>query len=163
VTPLLNGQSLRLCFRGVNEHQLLATKGSLFELVYRRLVGRLGHAQAIGAVAHRLCRLVWKVLHDGATYEERGPEVNTARAHRRAAKMIRELRSRRGSRTDKVGRQGLTAPEADGRPAGGRGSPAERRPPSRRGRVERQQPSMTRSCEEPCRGCRHHRSAGSLV
>ena len=69
------------------------TKGSLFQLVYRRLVVRLGHNQAIGAVAHRLCRLVWKILHDGVTYEERGPAVTKARAHRRAAKMIRELRS----------------------------------------------------------------------
>ena len=43
------------------------TKGSIFELVYRRLVVRLGHAQTIGAIAHRLCRLVWKILHDGVT------------------------------------------------------------------------------------------------
>jgi hypothetical protein len=49
------------------------TKGSIFELVYRRLVVRLGHAQAIGAIAHRLCRLVWKILHDGVAYDERGP------------------------------------------------------------------------------------------
>ena len=32
-------------------------KGSLFELEYRRLVVRLGHAQAIGAIAHRLAAL----------------------------------------------------------------------------------------------------------
>ena len=69
------------------------TKGSIFELVYRRLVVRLGHAQAIGAIAHRLCRLVWKILHDGVAYEERGPAVTKARAQRRAAKLIRELRS----------------------------------------------------------------------
>jgi transposase len=69
------------------------SKGTLFDLLYRRFVGKLGHSQAIGAVAHRLCRLVWKVLHDGVTYEERGPEVNQARAHRRANRMIRELRS----------------------------------------------------------------------
>ena len=69
------------------------TKGSIFELLYRRLVVRLGHAQAIGAITHRLCRLVWKILHDGVTYEERGPAVTKARAQRRAAKMIRELRS----------------------------------------------------------------------
>lgn len=43
-----------------------ATKGSIFELLYRRFVVRLGHAQAIGAIAHRLCRLVWKILHDGS-------------------------------------------------------------------------------------------------
>lgn len=33
--------------------------------VYRRLVPRLGHAQAIGAITHRLCRLIWKILHQG--------------------------------------------------------------------------------------------------
>ena len=27
-------------------------KGSIFEVIYRRLVPRLGHAQAIGAIAH---------------------------------------------------------------------------------------------------------------
>jgi len=69
------------------------TKGSIFELVYRRLVPRLGHAQAIGAVAHRLCRLIWKILHQGVRYEERGPAVLARRTQRRAAKMIRELRS----------------------------------------------------------------------
>jgi transposase len=74
-------------------HAAVKTKGSIFELLYRRFVGRLGHAQAIGAVAHRLCRLVWKILHDGVTYEERGPVVSQARAQRRAAKMLRELRS----------------------------------------------------------------------
>src|SRR5262245_32975369 len=69
------------------------TKGSIFELVYRRLVPRLGHAQAIGAIAHRLCRLIWKVLHERVPYEEQGPAVTAYRAQRRAAKMIRELRS----------------------------------------------------------------------
>ena len=38
-------------------------KGTIFAIVYRRLVLRLGHAQAIGAIAHRLCRLIWKILH----------------------------------------------------------------------------------------------------
>ena len=69
------------------------TKGSLFQLVYRRLVPRLGHAQAIGAIAHRLCRLIWKILHESVRYDERGPEVSRSRTQRRALKMIRELRS----------------------------------------------------------------------
>jgi hypothetical protein len=80
------------------------TKGSIFELVYRRLVVRLGHAQAIGAIAHRLCRLVWKILHDRVAYEERGPAVTKARAQRRAQKMIRELRTL-GYRVEPVGTQ----------------------------------------------------------
>ena len=69
------------------------TKGSIFELVYRRLVPRLGHKQTIGAIANRLCRLIWKIVHDGVRYEERGPAVTKKRAQARAAKMIRELRS----------------------------------------------------------------------
>jgi len=31
-------------------------KGSLFEILYRRYVPRLGHNQTIGVIAHRLCR-----------------------------------------------------------------------------------------------------------
>jgi transposase len=91
-SPNGNRQMRRLLNQAA--HAAVKTKGSLFELLYRRFVVRLGHAQAIGAIAHRLCRLVWKILHDGVTYEERGPAVSKERAHRRAAKMIRELRSR---------------------------------------------------------------------
>ena len=68
------------------------TKGSIFELIYRRLVPRLGHAQAIGAIAHRLCRLIWMILHQAIRYEERGPAVSRSTTQRRATKMIRELR-----------------------------------------------------------------------
>jgi transposase len=49
------------------------SKGTIFEIVYRRLVSRLGHNQTIGAIAHRLCRLIWIILHQGVRYEERGP------------------------------------------------------------------------------------------
>ncbi len=59
----------------------------------RPLVARLGHQQTIGAIGHRLCRLIWKILHQRLSYEERGPAVTKHRAQRRAAKMIRELRS----------------------------------------------------------------------
>jgi transposase len=90
-SPKGNRQMRRLLNQAANA--AVKTKGSIFELVYRRLVPRLGHAQAIGAIAHRLCRLIWKILHQGVTYEERGPAVTKHRAQRRAAKMIRELRS----------------------------------------------------------------------
>jgi transposase len=36
-------------------------KGSIFRIAYRRLVPRLGHHQTIGAIAHRLCRLLWLI------------------------------------------------------------------------------------------------------
>jgi len=45
------------------------TKGSIFEIVYRRSVPRLGHNQAIGAIAHRQCRLISLILHQGVRYE----------------------------------------------------------------------------------------------
>jgi transposase len=90
-SPNGNRQMRRLLNQAANA--AVKTKGSIFELVYRRLVVRLGHAQTIGAIAHRLCRLVWKILHEGVAYEERGPAVTKERSQRRAAKMIRELRS----------------------------------------------------------------------
>jgi hypothetical protein len=68
-------------------------KGSIFELLYRRYVLRLGHNQAIGLIAHRLCRLIWKILHQGDRYDERGPAVSQLAQQRRTARMIRELRN----------------------------------------------------------------------
>jgi transposase len=69
------------------------TKGSIFEIVYRRSVQRLGHNQAIGAIAHRQCRLIWLILHQGVRYEERGPAVTKRSKQKRTARMIRQLRS----------------------------------------------------------------------
>jgi hypothetical protein len=68
------------------------SKGTIFEIVYRRLVPRLGHNQTIGAIAHRLCRLIWIILHRGVDYEERGPLVNAKTKQKRTWRMIRELR-----------------------------------------------------------------------
>ena len=89
-SPKGNRHMRRLLNQAANA--AVKTNGSIFELVYRRLGPRLGHAQAIGAIAHRLCRLIWKLLHQGARYLERGPAVSWARTQRRAAKMIRDLR-----------------------------------------------------------------------
>ena len=89
-SPSGNRQMRRLLHQAANA--AVKTKGSIFLLVYRRLVPRLGHAQAIGAIAHRLCRLIWKILHQAVRYEERGPAVSRLRTQRRALKMARELR-----------------------------------------------------------------------
>jgi hypothetical protein len=59
-------------------------KGTIFAVLYRRLVPRLGHAQAIGAITHRLYRLIWKILHQGIRYAERGPAVSAAAKRVRA-------------------------------------------------------------------------------
>ena len=68
------------------------TKGSIFEVVYHRSVPRLGHNQAIGVIAHRQCRLIWLILHQGVRYEERGAEVSKRSKQLRTWKMIRQLR-----------------------------------------------------------------------
>jgi transposase len=67
-------------------------KGSIFEIVYRRLVPRLGHNKTIGAIAHRICRLIWMILNKGVRYEERGPAVSENSRRARTSRMIRTLR-----------------------------------------------------------------------
>src|SRR5467141_1734597 len=68
-------------------------KGSIFQILYGRYVPRLGHNQTIGAIAHRLCRLIWIILHRKVRYEERGPAVSKKSIQNRTTKMIRQLRS----------------------------------------------------------------------
>jgi transposase len=68
-------------------------KGSIFALLYRRYVVRFGHNKTIAVIAHRLCCLVWKILHEGVRYEERGPAVSQKAQQRRTARMVRQLRS----------------------------------------------------------------------
>jgi len=89
--PKGNRQMRRVLNQAANA--AVKAKGTIFAIVYRRLVPRLGHAQAIGVIAHRLCRLIWKILHQGIRYEERGPAVSEQAKKARARKMIRELRS----------------------------------------------------------------------
>jgi transposase len=89
--PKGNRQMRRVLNQAANA--AVKAKGTIFAIVYRRLVPRLGHAQAIGAITHRLCRLIWKILHQSVRYEERGPAVSAEAKKVRARKMIRELRS----------------------------------------------------------------------
>jgi hypothetical protein len=41
-------------------------------------------------ISHRLCRLIWKILHQGIWHKERGPAVNDSLKQARTRKMIRE-------------------------------------------------------------------------
>jgi transposase len=69
-------------------------KGSHFQALLRRFLPRLGYDGAIWVVAHRLGRLVWKILHDGVRYIEQGqgtdPKTNRRRAHK-LAQALRKL------------------------------------------------------------------------
>jgi transposase len=84
-------------------------KGGIFEILYRRYVPRLGHKQTIGVIAHRLCRLIWKILYQGVRYEERGPAVRKKSQRYRAARMIRELQSL-GYRVEQANSQSADVP-----------------------------------------------------
>jgi len=90
-SPKGNRQMRRLLNQAANAAVKL--KGSIFALLYRRYVTRLGHNVTIGIIAHRLCRLIWKILHQGIRYEERGPAASEQSKRQRARRMIRELRS----------------------------------------------------------------------
>ena len=90
-SPKGNRHMRRLLNQAANS--AVMAKGSFFEIVYRRTVPRLGHNQTIGVIAHRQCRLIWLILHQGVHYEERGPAVSKRSKQKRTARMIRELRN----------------------------------------------------------------------
>jgi transposase len=46
------------------------TKGSHLQAVFKRFVVRLGYVKAIWAIAHRLCKIVWNILHKDARFVE---------------------------------------------------------------------------------------------
>jgi len=90
-SPMGNRHMRRILNQAANA--AVKYKGSIFEIVYRRLVPRLGHNKTIGAIAHRMCQLIWIVLHTGVRYEERGPAVCEKSRRVRTARMIRTLRN----------------------------------------------------------------------
>jgi transposase len=70
------------------------TKQSQLESVLKRLVVRLGYVKAVWAIAHRLCKIVWNILHKGARFIEfsqaRNPKA-IQRAIRHHLKALRRL------------------------------------------------------------------------
>jgi hypothetical protein len=78
------------------------TKGSIFQIAYRRQVTRMGHNQAIPVIAHRLCRLIWILLHRKVRYEERGPAATERLKRVRTLRMIRTLQNL-GCRVEPLG------------------------------------------------------------
>jgi transposase len=89
-SPKGNRQMRRLLNQAAQS--AVKVKGSIFEVTFHRLLPRLGYKQAIWAIAHKLCQLLWLILHKGVRYEERGPAVSAKSKSRRAARMIRELK-----------------------------------------------------------------------
>jgi transposase len=69
--------------------------GTVYQALYNRIRGRdpKKHNVAVWAVANRLCRVVWKILHDGVRYQERGNRPNEKAVRKRAARLLRQLRA----------------------------------------------------------------------
>ena len=73
-------------------HAAVKKRGSHFQAVFRRLLPRLGYKSAIWAIAHRLCRVIWKILHEGVRFIEQGRESDPKVRERRARILARALR-----------------------------------------------------------------------
>ena len=70
------------------------TNNSFFQQKFRRLLPRLGYAKAIWAIARHLSVVIWKILHEGAQYEEYGLRPTTPQAAKRRVQVLtKELRA----------------------------------------------------------------------
>jgi transposase len=61
----------------------IRTKGSYFQIRFQRWIGRLGPQKAAWAVAHKLLRLIWKILRHETEYHEYGPLLQDPQAVKR--------------------------------------------------------------------------------
>jgi transposase len=70
------------------------SKGTVFEAFYQKK--KRGdpkrHGIAVWAVANKLCRIIWKVLHDGVRYQERGNRPKPEVVRQRLNRVLRNLR-----------------------------------------------------------------------
>jgi transposase len=62
------------------------TKETFFASLFARLKPRLAAKGAVWAVGHRIAKLIWRLLHDGVEYQEKGP------AARNPQTLIRKFR-----------------------------------------------------------------------
>jgi transposase len=95
-------------------HAGVNKKGCWIGTRYRSWLVRMGRQKAIWAIAHRLLRIVWKILHDGVRYVERAtipvsPELRSKRKQSLTAQLKRLGYS--------VQLCDLTSPEASDAPA----------------------------------------------
>lgn len=74
-------------------HAAVRKDGTHLQLVFRRLSTRMAYNKAIWAIAHRLCRLIWKILHQGVRYVEHGLAPTPLMVKRRRQRLVTQLRS----------------------------------------------------------------------
>jgi len=68
------------------------TKGCRFQVLFRKFLARQGYTQAIWTIAHRLGKLVWKILHDGVEYIEYGEASTPSATKRRVQRLTQAFR-----------------------------------------------------------------------
>jgi transposase len=68
------------------------TEGSHLQAIFKRLVVRLGYVKAIWAIAHRLCKIIWNILHKGARFTEFSVTRNPKAVRRAIAHHLKALR-----------------------------------------------------------------------
>jgi transposase len=73
-------------------HAAVKKDGCRLQVLFQNWLPRMGYKKAIWAIAHRICRLIWKVLHDGVRYIEKGFEPNPKALKERRRRLVAELR-----------------------------------------------------------------------
>jgi transposase len=69
------------------------TKDSFYRELFQRLIPRLGVHKAVWAIAHRMVRVMWKILHQKVRYIERGPLARDPQViKRRMERLKRQMR-----------------------------------------------------------------------
>jgi len=68
------------------------TNGSHLQVIFKRLVVRLGYVKAIWAIAHRICKIIWNILHQGARFIEFSEARNPQAVQRAINHHLRALR-----------------------------------------------------------------------
>lgn len=68
------------------------TKESHLQVVFKKLVGRLGYNKTVWAVAHKITIIIWNILHNGARYIEHGEAINPKAVQRAIQHHLTALR-----------------------------------------------------------------------
>ena len=68
------------------------TKNSHLQVVFKKLVGRLGYTKTVWAVAHKITIIIWNILHNGVRYIEHGEAINPKAVQRAIHHHLKALR-----------------------------------------------------------------------
>ena len=69
------------------------TKNSHLQSIFQRLVVRLGYVKAVWAIAHRIAKIIWNILHKGARFIEFNPARSPKAVKRAINHHLKALRN----------------------------------------------------------------------